>query len=328
MTHHTSKTLAIIVLFTVGYLLFASISFVFALEIESTGEEGLVPCGTQKSPDGKILNPCQPCHIFKLVKNVIDFIFKLVLPAAALMLAYGGFLMIIPGAGGEKSAAMLTKGKKVITNTLVGILIIYLAWLTIDTIIKALAGQDIGSDTAAKIFSPWNKIECEFTSVDTTSPSPPPNVSNYTRITELPEAKRALCPTCVNVSVPMKPASLACGLPTCQIDSDLNNRLQEFNRLLGKPGGYWWVTEAWPPTRTHENPCHARGTCVDANLRGGAAGNPDDINNFISTARAANLRAVYEVATPERARTLESAGIPTVLVPGITGEHFSIYKGG
>ena len=80
------------------------------------------------------------------------------------MLVYGGFLMIIPGIGGEKSAAALTKGKKVITNALVGIVIVFFAWLLIDTIIKLLADPtNIGSGKTAeilKVLGPWNEIKC------------------------------------------------------------------------------------------------------------------------------------------------------------------------
>lgn len=124
--------------------------------------QGLVPCGGTGEP------PCSPCHIFVLVQNIYNFIiFKLAPPIAALMFVYGGFLMVVPGFGGEKSAAALTKGKKVITNTLIGLAIIFFAWLGVDTIIKILVGkQDVGSGVTAIIresrtsFGPWNVISC------------------------------------------------------------------------------------------------------------------------------------------------------------------------
>lgn len=126
--------------------------------------KGLIPCG-----GGSPEPACEPCHIFVLTQNILNFIWGLppytpglVLPIAILMLAVGGFMMIIPGVGGEKSVAMYTKGKKVLTNTMIGLVIVFLAWLTIDTIIKALAGQNIGERKVAEIFGPWNQIKCDL----------------------------------------------------------------------------------------------------------------------------------------------------------------------
>ncbi len=134
-----------------------------AVPFDATAK-GLVPCG-----GGPPEPACEPCHIFSLVQNIYNWLIfpppqggGIVLVVAILMFAYGGFLMIIPGIGGEKSVPMYQKGKKVLTNAVIGILIIFLAWLTIDTIIKALAGQEIGRAGVAKIFGPWNEIKCDL----------------------------------------------------------------------------------------------------------------------------------------------------------------------
>ncbi|MBI2640678.1 MAG: hypothetical protein HYW91_02200 [Candidatus Sungbacteria bacterium] len=151
---------------TLIFIALAALLLITAAFPYDASAKGLVPCGGAGEP------ACQPCHIFSLIQNIFDFIWKfLATPLAILMFAYGGFLMLIPGIGGEKSVPMYQKGKKVLTNAVVGLLIIFLAWLTIDTIIKALAGQTIGStETPALIpknvglapgnLGPWNKIEC------------------------------------------------------------------------------------------------------------------------------------------------------------------------
>ena len=121
---------------------------------------GLIPCG-----GGSPEPPCQPCHIFSLIQKILNFIWQdLALPIAILMFAYGGFLMIIPGVGGEKSVSMYTKGKKVLTNAVFGILIIFLAWLAVDTIIKALGGKMATNTNIVTVtrFGQWNKIKCEI----------------------------------------------------------------------------------------------------------------------------------------------------------------------
>lgn len=75
--------------------------------------------------------------------------------------------MVIPGIGGEKSAAMYTKGKKVLTNAVIGIIIVFFAWLVIDTIMKVLIDPGtIGSGKPAELLKglgPWNEIKCSAT---------------------------------------------------------------------------------------------------------------------------------------------------------------------
>lgn len=160
--------------FIIPLLLFIALS-VTAVPFDAAAQGGLVPCGTQTHPkgqqdargndiSGQVSNPCQPCHIFSLIQNVFNFIWRdLALPLAILMFAIGGFMMIIPGVGGEKSVPMYQKGKKVLTNAVIGIVIIFLAWLTIDTIIKALGGKMAARANVVTVtqFGPWNKIKCE-----------------------------------------------------------------------------------------------------------------------------------------------------------------------
>ena len=145
--------------FTLLLLFFSFTLYAFFTPLNAFAQGGLVPCG------GPAQDPCTPCFIFLLVQNLLNFVWKwIAIPLATLMLVYGGFLMIIPGIGGEKSAAALTKGKKVITNALVGIVIVFFAWLLIDTIIKLLADPtNIGSGKTAeilKVLGPWNEIKC------------------------------------------------------------------------------------------------------------------------------------------------------------------------
>lgn len=309
----------------------------FTQSVYQSFAPGLIPCGTAANP-----TPCNACHVFSLAQNVLNFLWwSISLPLATLMLAYGGFLMVIPGVGGEKSAAMLSKGKKVLTNTLVGIAIIFFAWLGIDTIIKTVGGQNIGSGTTATIFpnaktlGPWNKITCQVSTLPTGTSIFDITTSGQTQAsTPKPvpsETQKALCPTCVTLGVESKTGFTCAGSASgqvCMVDSTLNQRLQALNSALGGVRGYWWVTEAWPPTVVHQNPCHQNGTCVDANLRGSAVGNPADITNFIQKADSTGLSAIYEVTSQARKDTLVQSGVPAsnILVETkITGEHFSVY---
>lgn len=103
---------------------------------------------------------CDLCDIFTLVLNILDFLWwDIATPVAILMLIYGGGLMVIPGVGGEKTSSQLTKGKKVLLNTVIGIAIVFFAWLSIDTIIKAVGGKMVAGSTNQN-YGPWNEFQC------------------------------------------------------------------------------------------------------------------------------------------------------------------------
>ena len=133
--------------------------------------EAVKPCGVQY-----ITNPCSICDLFELAKRALDAIWwVLAVPIAAIMFIYAGSLMLIAsiGAGG---AGAYERGKKVLWNVLIGILIAFFGWLIVDTVIKFLAGQSIGVPVPAVLFEsqsipddegiqesiwgPWNEIRC------------------------------------------------------------------------------------------------------------------------------------------------------------------------
>lgn len=90
-------------------------------------------------PDCDNLTPTTQCDfdaLMALVNKVINFIFvSLVVPIAAIMFFYAGFLMIT--AGGE-SASSRTKAKGIFTNALFGLVIAAGSWVIIHTILVIL----------------------------------------------------------------------------------------------------------------------------------------------------------------------------------------------
>lgn len=145
------------------FLISAVVLFVF---LPILADAALVPecLGTKKggaadgSDDIQVAGYCTICDLFVLIQNILRFAWiYIAMPLAALMLAYGGFMMLVPGVSGEKGAASVSKGKKIITNTLIGIAIVFLAWLGIDTIIKTMGGFQYGGDSQ---FGFWNQINC------------------------------------------------------------------------------------------------------------------------------------------------------------------------
>jgi hypothetical protein len=121
---------------------------------------------TEQTETGRQFVPCGTCELFQLIDNILKFIWNpIAIVIAALMLAYGGILMIVPSFGG--SVVMYEKGKKALFNTLIGLMIVFAAWLIIDTIIKVIvANPQFGvlSQQPAQIegYGPWNSFTCEI----------------------------------------------------------------------------------------------------------------------------------------------------------------------
>lgn len=118
--------------------------FIVLTSVSSTAEADIVPC------KGLDCLSYGFCGFGMLGKNVIDFmLYTLAMPIAAIMIVYGGIMMMI--AGGNESR--FTQGKSAATAAVIGLVIALLAWLIIDTIIKVTTG---GSGP----LGPWNKISC------------------------------------------------------------------------------------------------------------------------------------------------------------------------
>jgi len=105
---------------------------IFVFLFLATGQvqaAGLVPCG------GEGEAPCRLCHFFVMVDTILDFILiKLVPVVAVLMLTIGGAMFFFAGANPK----YLQMGKDIITSTLIGIAVIFAAFLLVGTILSAI----------------------------------------------------------------------------------------------------------------------------------------------------------------------------------------------
>lgn len=138
--------------------------------------EGLVPCGKEvyvggSWEDGKCIGGvptfirCQFCHFFVMLDGAIDFVlFKLVPPIAILMLVIGGVMFMfahlggaemLPG-GGAGGPKMLGQAKKVITSVVIGLIIIFAAWIIIDLFFSL-----IGVAEWTGLQEGWFTINCQ-----------------------------------------------------------------------------------------------------------------------------------------------------------------------
>jgi len=113
-----------------------------------------VPCGRKvDDPNTEIDEsvPCSFCHLFVLAKRVVDYTtINIIIPLAILMIVIGGVMFLT--AGGDPGK--VTQGKKILGATLIGIIIIFIGWLIVDTIITFLTPAD-------SPFQQWDTINCE-----------------------------------------------------------------------------------------------------------------------------------------------------------------------
>ena len=102
---------------------------------------GLVPCGLSvddpSTPKNETL-ACGFCDFFKLIDNLFDFVMKMVIVVATLMLVVGGVYFFFAGA----NPGALETGKKIITSTLIGVAIIFSAFMIVGVVLNAIGLAD------------------------------------------------------------------------------------------------------------------------------------------------------------------------------------------
>jgi len=148
------------------FLIIFSIFFFLSLFVQQV-QAGVVPCGLKEDDPGQQGDqtvPCQFCHFFILFKNIVDFfLFKIVPPLAALMLAIGGFMYIFAysgsleklAGGGKGGPVLLAQANKLLMSVVWGLLIIFGAWIFVNTFFMAIGVADWTGLKAG-----WWQIDC------------------------------------------------------------------------------------------------------------------------------------------------------------------------
>jgi len=126
--------------------------------------EGLVPCGKSEplaeGESEEVKLPCQFCHFFVMFKSILDFVLKLVIIIAVLMLTVGGFMFFF--AGGNPAA--LDRAKGILTSTAIGLVIIFAAWLIVNSILTfpGFINPQLSWDPTK-----WFQVECPIEKIIT-----------------------------------------------------------------------------------------------------------------------------------------------------------------
>jgi hypothetical protein len=110
---------------------------------ENPGDGGLVPCG-------RGTDFCTACDLYQLVHNLMNFLMYISVPLAGLSIAIGGGF-ILYGAGFSEGS--VSKGKEVIWDAIIGLIIILSSWLIINTIISQLTNPGV-------FVGPWSAVVC------------------------------------------------------------------------------------------------------------------------------------------------------------------------
>ena len=117
---------------------FLSIGLFFTpIPAEAVG--GIVPC------DGI---HCQACDLVQLGQNLIFWFIKAMAAVIALIFAWGGMKMVMSAGNTEG----VSEAKGMMTNAVIGFIILLAAWLIVDTILKAVTNEGT--------LGPWNEITC------------------------------------------------------------------------------------------------------------------------------------------------------------------------
>jgi hypothetical protein len=118
---------------------------------------GLVPCGKESILPGEspeVTYPCQLCHLFVMFAGVFKyFVFYVVIPIAVLLLVWGGVMFLLRA----EDPRRVEEGKKIITATLMGLAIIFSAWLLINVFFLLIGVADWTG-----LGKGWFEIKCQI----------------------------------------------------------------------------------------------------------------------------------------------------------------------
>lgn len=86
------------------------------------------------------------CDILQLFKNLLNFAFTVSVPIAVAVLVYGGYRIIIGGGSPDG----LKAGQEAVKAAVIGIVIVFGAWIFMNTVLN-IVGLSLGGSSMA----PW-----------------------------------------------------------------------------------------------------------------------------------------------------------------------------
>lgn len=112
---------------------------------------GFVPCGRiiddQTTPLINEHDPCNICAGFYMLKNVVNFVLTMAIGFGVFVLVLAGLLYALSGGNSGK----IQSAKKAVKSALIGLAIVFSAWLLIAVILQAMGYANMAS---------WNQVNC------------------------------------------------------------------------------------------------------------------------------------------------------------------------
>lgn len=124
-------------------LIYAPLSLLLSISPAMAGSiiDKAIPCQGEGN--------CQLSHLIQVVINVAQWIWGISGSLALLMFIYGGFMFLISGGQSEK----ITKAKGIISNSLIGLVIIFTSYVIVGFVVQNLLGIKGDWFRAGGIFS-------------------------------------------------------------------------------------------------------------------------------------------------------------------------------
>jgi len=282
------------------------------------GTGGIVPCN---GPE------CQACHVVRLGQNILTWVIGVMASIIAIVFAVAGFKMVM--AGGD--TGQVSQARSMMTNAVIGFVILLSSWLIIDTIMKLVVSP--GASTGGIQLGMWHTIQCvpqpvrlqttttpgTIGTVPTTPTTPLPgsSLSHADAVAQLGGinvVSRGNCTSrtqrnCTSLEG-MQPDALAKIKDVITSCSNCNLEITSGTEV------------------GHSNPCHTNGTCVDIRCKGGCS--PQQITAVNASAKANGSNVVYETISCAARDAARAQGITAYCQSDrgyghITGDHFSLY---
>ncbi len=245
--------------------------------------------------NGDLSNTTNKVDIGSYIKNIVTLAIGVAGALAVLRIIFGGIQYMTTEAFEGKSDA-----RSIINDAVIGLLLVLSSYIILYTVNPKLVEFDIN----IKGLRAGGAIS---TDLGSTTPGVDTLGGNTTGSCVIDkDGNKAPC-TCINCANVADSGLVFKNASAVAMNADLLRALKNVKGSFALSGIDWQVTEAWPTTSKHSDPCHYNGSCADINLTTakytGAAGEPTpmqvaQINNLASGLKREGLSVViFEVNT-------------------------------
>ncbi len=149
-------------LFTFGLVLALQFFVVAGVVSAETTTGGLAQLSGCSGPD------CTSCNVVDMLNGFIKWIIGFMFLLCAVLMTVAGVRLVTSGGNSHT----LDEAKGMLSNAIIGMIIILAAWLMVDTVMRALVGPDgkisNGGDVSGWLY--WSEVQCQVVNEPTYDP--------------------------------------------------------------------------------------------------------------------------------------------------------------